>query len=467
MEKPAGWVADRQFLILLAAMIGFAYTATVLPAGFVFDPVARQAVREEASVAFKLVWIPLIALSAGILLLRFRIAAGLLAWTNKPLLLFLTWCLASSMWAPDGAFAFRQAFSIAGASLLGFAFVLASWHRTRMEAVLLPLSTWILVLSLIVAILIPRIGVHSEVQFELQGSWRGIAYQKNGLGQLAAVALVLWFHAWLSGTARLRNAVLGTLLSLFLLLKSRSSTSLLLSLICCGVMLSLLRPVIILGAYRLHAHLVALLLVLTPMLVYAITLGSFDSEALAQAFGEIFGKDATFSGRTYIWAEMLRNIELHPWLGVGFNSFWHQPASAETIRRLGWPCPSAHNGYLDIINSLGYVGFALFVAFLIAHGRQLAQLMRFDRAQAALHLALFLYVLLANLTESGWFVPMAYTHVLLMFSVMAVSRLHYERHLAQCQAQQLSGSLPLAKPAPTGLWSEATMPAHFRECPRQ
>lgn len=442
---PQAWVVDKQFAWLVALMVGFAYTASLLPPGFVFNPVAREALSGQSASVFKITWIPLILLSMGIILLRFRLVSALLPQINWALMALLAWGLASTLWAPDPAAAFRQSFSIVGAAMLPLAFMVTAWRRDGIETILRQTSTLLLLLSLLVALVNPAIGVHNSSQFELNGSWRGITYQKNGLGQLAAAALILWCHAWVTGSTTAKRAMAGALLSVFMLLKSRSSTSLLLAVISCVLIIAMLRPMFAVGRYKGILVVLALLAVVVPTVVYFIFVGSVDEQAMAQAFGQVFGKDATFSGRTYIWAEMVRNIGLHPWLGIGFNSFWFTPEADETIRRLGWNCPSAHNGYLDVINHLGFIGFSLFMAFMVTHFRDIGRLLRLDRKQGALHLGLFLYVSLGNLTESGWFVPMAPGHLLAMYSVLAVSRLLYQHRLETGLAARPAAAASLQK----------------------
>lgn len=436
---------DRQFYWLLMAMIAFGYAVSVLPPGFVFDPIGRETLDPSASSSFKLVWVPLIGLSLGVIFARFKLAGLLLPELNRGLLVFLLFCLASAIWSPDAARTFRQAFSIVGVSLLATAFTLAAWRPGRLESVLLPASTAMLALSLLVAVLAPGIGIHHENQFELMGAWRGITYQKNGLGQLSAIAMIFWCHAWVAGKTRPRYAALGVALAVLLLLKSRSSTALLVSTIACITIVLRLRPPLRLGSDRRSLSLLLALTIAVPLLLYLLLVGSFDSASYADAFGKLFGKDATFSGRTYIWAELLREIPRHPWLGIGFNSFWFTPAANEAVLRLGWPCPSGHNGYLDLINTLGVVGFLLFIGFVALHLQAIKRVARFDPAMAALHLGLFIFVALTNLTESGWFVPITLTHMLIMLSSAELSRAQLEQRLRQ--AQQPSGTGVVHRPS--------------------
>ena len=49
----------------------------------------------------------------------------------------------------------------------------------------------------------------------------------------------------------------------------------------------------------------------------------------------------------------------------------------------------SHNGYLEIVNDLGFVGLIVLFAYLIQYVRQAVRLIPFDRNQAGLYLAVF------------------------------------------------------------------------------
>jgi len=425
-----GWLPA---LLAIGLCLGMAWT--FLPPGLEFDSIAREEAAKSAGHGmFSRQWMPLIALGLLAVALRFRLATLVLRQFNPWLLLLPLWAMCSLLWAADAFKVFKQSFAMLGLLALALGFTLHGWDSNRFVSVLRALITFALALSLLIGIAIPDIGVHNEQQFELNGSWRGITYQKNGLGQLAAVGVIFWFHAWASHAEALRKVVPGIALSILMLLLSRSSTSLLLSLVCCGVLLLRLRSPLRLGASSPIVTAAGWLMVLLPLFTYLIVIGSLDGEVIAESFARVFGKDATFSGRTLIWSEVLRNIDQHPWLGVGFNSFWRTPLADESVRRLGWFIPSGHNGYLDVWNTLGIVGLAMLVALIVRQFSDLGRLSRVDAAAAALHFALLLYVILANLTESGWFVPIAFTHIVAVYSSVCVSRLIFDARLRRLLA---------------------------------
>ncbi len=78
-----------------------------------------------------------------------------------------------------------------------------------------------------------------------------------------------------------------------------------------------------------------------------------------------YGKELTFSGRTFIWAASIDAIQRKPVLGHGLGAlFWHEgvsPETAEIWRQVGFPNSHAHNGALDLALQIGLVGLAVFM----------------------------------------------------------------------------------------------------------
>jgi exopolysaccharide production protein ExoQ len=363
-------------------------------------------------------WLPLLAITTFVLLRRFPLLIHLRPHLNGGLLLTLAWVVLSLGWSPNPGATFTQAAAIVGVFLIGAAFGLAGWSALRFIDVLSITVTALLALSLVVGLAFPDIGIHQESNFELAGSWRGGTYQKNALGQLAAIGMIVWTYRWAARLSSLGAAAGGVALSLLMLVNSRSSTSLMLSLLACATVLVLLRPAIDLGATLRRGALLAVTL-MVPLGIFLAVRTSFFAP-----IGAWFGKDGTFSGRTLIWEQMYIDIAQHPWLGIGYASFWQAPATASLRIKelLQWDVPSGHNGYLDVINELGFIGFALFLIFIGLHYRALLRLAHVDRMAFAFHLPLFLYVLLANVSESGWFRPVELTHLLTMYSSAEISR---------------------------------------------
>ncbi len=122
----------------------------------------------------------------------------------------------------------------------------------------------------------------------------------------------------------------------------------------------------------------------------------------------LFAKDATLTGRTELWSLIVMAIKVHPLLGYGFDSFWQglQGDSLTIIRSVGWLVPTAHNGYLDLLLSTGWVGVVLFVPFCV---QTISRCLRFAAEEALsmplstrlFPLALLVFLLVYNLNESA------------------------------------------------------------------
>lgn len=404
------------------------WPATVLwSCAFVFTVIeVSNATFGAFNMSFKQMWLPPLVIAALLILRRFSLTLALLPQLNAGMFLTLAWALMSAAWSPMPGFTASQVVAITGVSLIAMAFSVVSWHPGRFEDVLTSIVTAVLLLSLLWAAAFPEWGVHSESDYSLAGSWRGITYQKNSLGQVATVGMILWTFRLLTRRNAWQACVFGIGLSVFMVIKSRSNTALVAATLSCLMMFMILRPGIHLSAAarQLLFGSVAIAIPLIGFLAVA-------TNAL-QPIGEFFGKGATFTGRADIWREVFVEIGKHPILGIGFSAFWggEYSLAGPIIQKLGWNVPGAHNGYLDILNELGLIGFACFATFLVLHARALGQLSRFDRPRFALLAGLFLYLVLVDFSESGWFRPITQTHLIGMYCSVEVSRLLLQRRFA-------------------------------------
>jgi len=285
--------------------------------------------------------------------------------------------------------------------------------------------------SLMLGLLFPQLAIHQSDSAELRNAWHGLAMQKNGLGALACMGVVLWFHAWLVREVHLLRALAGTAVSLACLVLSRSSTALMAAVFVMLFLLLLLRSP---GNMRRYMPYLVTLFV-AVLLIYSIAILRLipSLEFLLTPIGVITGKDLTFSNRSEIWAIITEHIDLSPWLGSGYGAYWIGPVeyspSYEFVRRLYFYPNSAHNGYLEVVNDLGFAGLLCLIGFLIVYVRQCLQLLRSDRGQAALYLGLFLEQGIANLSETHWLSVVSVDFVFMTLATVALGRAHLEDRL--------------------------------------
>jgi exopolysaccharide production protein ExoQ len=94
---------------------------------------------------------------------------------------------------------------------------------------------------------------------------------------------------------------------------------------------------------------------------------------------DLYDKDVTFSGRTFIWAESVGAIQDRPWLGYGLAGLWMDetnPITAELHARIGFKAAHAHNGALDLALQVGLIGLTAYLLLLIQAMRAAGRAMR-------------------------------------------------------------------------------------------
>jgi O-antigen ligase len=125
--------------------------------------------------------------------------------------------------------------------------------------------------------------------------------------------------------------------------------------------------------------------------------------AYRTAITSALGRSSDITGRTELWQWVVTMILRHPWLGYGFSGFWRGGSFeyAYVERVIGWSPVYSHDGYLEILLSLGAVGFLLFV-WLIGTG--LTRAVKHARRGRSIYdlwpLAFLIYFLIHNLGES-------------------------------------------------------------------
>lgn len=346
--------------------------------------------------------------------------------------IFLALCAASIAWSPYPVVTFKRVVQLGGLLLIGYLATLPGIRTAGLVRSLRDTLTLMLVLSMLMALLLPQYGVDASHQ----QAWHGLFWQKNSLGAGAAVCALLWFHHACDQGRGSRLPLAGLAFSLFMVLMSRSSTSLVILAIAVVLYIATrylqlfssrvgLMTVLGLGCgalaalqafYVLHGHLPAWSDIISPLV-------------------SLLGKDPDLTGRTQIWALLSLSIEQHPWLGIGYGAFWIGPGGpAQYIAdRILWMPSHGHNGFLDMLNELGLAGLTLLVLILVVHFFRLARLSRYDSAETALHFGLFAMIIIGNFSESTFLLGLSFQNCLFIYSAIIVSSTlaeHREIHVA-------------------------------------
>jgi len=218
----------------------------------------------------------------------------------------------------------------------------------------------------------------------------GYFLHKQELGMLCGATIILSVYELLFRGWRRFFAVIVLCLTVWVIFESRSKGS-----------LAFLLPALSFSAVAL---MICKWLRTTPAVLLAATMLVlyFVNDPLQKVAHRLYG-DGTITGRTFIWDFINMWISQRPWLGWGFHSYWGVPNSPHNYAP-GFikDMISAHSGYMELKLDTGYVGYWIFLAFILASLHVLERVRKIDFARAWILLSLCSYVIMMNLIESIW-----------------------------------------------------------------
>jgi O-antigen ligase len=239
----------------------------------------------------------------------------------------------------------------------------------------------------------------------LTNSWTmeavGVCTQKNGLGILCDFfgLGILWrfrsaYNDRQDPSRRRRLLALGAVLTMviWLLWACNSMTS-----ICALSMASVLMLLSTRPAFRRR-----------PGRVHLVTVGLLASTLYALFFQpsggliESLGRDPTLTGRTENWPIIISMVD-NRLVGAGYESYWLGPRLEKLWAIFpGFPINEAHNGYIEILINLGWIGVALLGVLITTGYRNLIRASRHDPDASSLMTAFFFATVITGLTEAAF-----------------------------------------------------------------
>lgn len=343
-KRPAFIGGERLFVILLMV--------AVTTPGLAFLGVS-DALDAPETPLLRYYWLPIYGAIAALCAWRWRkllhfIVPGLLA------AIIVGWAWASKDWSVLPEVSSRRAMALAFTTLLGL-YLGAAWGGRKLPEMLADAFLGICIGSILVAVLVPKIGLQHDG--ETSGAWRGLYPHKNMLGSWMVLGSLSAVAAAFTDPARRRRRLVTLALCTFLLLMCRSK-----GMLVCWMEVMGAASVFAL-ARRGPVWAVAAVWIAGAAGTVLGLLLAFDPGAILTALG----KSETLTGRTDIWASVLRRISESPWLGYGFAAFWEKGSiPAEVVKKeTGWMVPNAHNGWLDLILQVGWIGVGVLVVVML------------------------------------------------------------------------------------------------------
>ena len=314
---------------------------------------------------------------------------------GKWLWIYCLVCVLSAAWSIDfGLTSLGVLQVLLQVSIFGLYFVSRFNPKHQLYILGSALAITILV-NLFYVFALPSIGIHTDEKF--RGAWKGFYANKNAFSGMMLWSLAVFYLLSFRDSNRLTTklARIGLFVSPILVILSTSKTAL--------VLFILLVISLTIWSKYLWKGRKTILAIDLALFSTIIIVGGIITEWVALVTG--LGKDPTISGRTVIWAGAIAQIHLRPLLGYGFFAFWtpDNPAARHIGDALfpGFYTFHAHNGFLDILLNVGYLGLAVFmIGFISTWVLALKYAYKPQSPGDAWPLAVMVIVTLYNTTES-------------------------------------------------------------------
>ena len=343
---------------------------------------------------------------------------------NAWLIALITFMLISILWSPIPFISFKRWTRELLALLMAFLVITERSPRQAIESILRRTAYVLIPFSVVLVKYFPDYGV-SYGRWSGEQMWIGVTEQKNSLSLLCIISalylvwalvkrirgrrpsnwkyqtpieiLILLLTFWLMG---------GPQRNLFYSVTSNVAFALGLIILIGFLLLQKLGKSIYNGF-------------LTAFLVITIFLGAslpFSGGTTVSSYSALFGRDATLTGRTQVWAALSPVALQRPLLGHGFGGFWTTRARARYL------ITNAHSGYLDEILDLGFIGMLLISIFLLSSCQKAHRGFARDFEWATLNILYIMVHAIHNFAESSinsFNAPL--TAIILFFSVSSIA----------------------------------------------
>ncbi|MGJ5813865.1 O-antigen ligase family protein [Paludibaculum fermentans] len=317
------------------------------------------------------------------------------------LLALLFYMLISTLWSDMTLIALKRWMRETIVVIMAMIVISEADPRQALEC-LLRRSAYILIpYSLMLLKYYPSLG-RDYARWSGMTMWSGVTPSKNTLGCLCLISslFLFWalFRRWrepsLLGGRSVSCADASVLLIALYLLKGPGRGYSATSIGCLVLGIATFLGLRLARKVRMRLPQWALLALVILLISLGVATPFLGGSNLA-TFTSAFGRDETFTGRTWIWEALMPEVWKHALFGQGFQSFW-----TGERREMYFSVPHAHNGYLDIVLELGFVGLALATIWLLSCVRKLHRALEEDYDWASLALSLVFVIVVYNFTET-------------------------------------------------------------------
>ena len=355
---------------------------------------------------------------------------------NTWLILLIAYMLISILWSDIPFISLKRWVREFTAVIMAFVVLTEPEPRQAMESIFRRTVYILIPFSILLVKYFPQYGVQYDRWFG-QEMWTGVTLQKNGLGLLCLISA--FFLVW-TLTRRWKNRAIHVhkfqtlaevvllMLTLWLLKGPSGWAASASGFVALVIGVASFAILLWKKKHRLYLHPNVLIAIVGFIMAVGI-ITPFSQGSSVADFTFLVGRNATLTGRTDIWAGLVPIAERHPFLGGGFGGFWTSRTEVEAMVN------EAHNGYLEVLLQLGFVGLLITSMFLLSFGRSAARALAYDYDWASLCICILLMAAVHNMSESSF--DSFTRHLMAMVLLLAVTlpavtkRAQTKRSLAQ------------------------------------
>lgn len=373
----------------------------------------------------------LLIIAGLVVLLRRRLYWGRVIASNKWVFALFLYCGLSLFWSDYPFVSFKRWIKDFGNVVMVLIILTESDPFQATKAVFARYTNFVLPLSVVFIKYFSDIG-RSYNRWTGETAYCGITTNKNELGcVLFTCGLFLAWGLIEMGTAKSKRKnwldLLIRIILIFMLFwlldKANSSTALVCLVLGVGILLYLQLPL----ARRQVRYLGTCSLVIVFLIVFL-----YSVPGIFEAFVGIAGRNTTFTGRTDLWADLLKE-PINPLLGTGYKSFWLGPGAKHIWEKYYFHPNQAHNGYLQTYLDLGLIGVCLLIAMIVSAGRKLKRDLLIGNNYGIICFSFLVVALFYNWTEA-WFNGLNIIWVIMLIAAFNYSNL--QRSIPESLGQQ-------------------------------
>ncbi|BAU10247.1 O-antigen polymerase [Leptolyngbya sp. NIES-3755] len=396
----SSWISQTTSGILQFLEEAFVVGVLLFYTGMI-GPLMNQGIFDRTSRLETVLGALIFAIVVPLLLINLKQAVRVLM-RSPALIVLTTFLCVSLLWSDAYSTSARGIFLLLRAS--AFALYFATRFSLKQQFRLL---AWCLGISIVgsflLAVVLPNYAIMGSdpglsgdgTQESIHaGSWKGVFGHKNVLSRYMVLSTIVFLLSLVYSRGYKVVMWIGLASSIVLVALSTSRTGL-------AVLLFLVFLVPLYSRLKFKSIASSILPILL-VLIGGSALIFFVSNT-EMVLGTL-GRDATLTGRTELWTASWEQAMQRPLVGHGYGAFWRTMLAYEVWTKVGWAAPHSHNGYIDALIDLGFVGLALAIVSSIVVAFYGLRFLKQGKSLEGIWILLFLtFLLFYNFTESSFF----------------------------------------------------------------